>query len=251
MNVISYGGGVQSTALLILASQHEIDASHALFANVGDKAENPATITYLHQHAIPYGQEHGIEVVELTNKVDLYDHVLSPDNRSIVIPLRMNGGGFGNRKCTSQWKIGKVNSWLRKHGATADNPATVHIGISLDEWQRVNNRKPTPNQTTSYPLIDMRIDRVQCENIIRSAGLPVPPKSSCWFCPFTNPRHWAERRRDNPEMFEAAVAFEDAVNVKRARLGRDAGTLAGVPMRRITEAQQSLFEGCDTGYCWT
>ena len=249
--IISYGGGIQSTALLVLAARQQIDAGYAVFANVGDRSEHPETLDYVRNIAIPYGEAHGIEVVELRNKVDLYDHVLSDTNRSIAIPLRMAGGGFGNRKCTERWKITRVNAWLRKHGATVDNPATVHIGISLDEWQRVNNRRPSANQVTSYPLIDMRIDRVQCANIIRDAGLPVPPKSSCWFCPFTNPTHWAERRRDQPELFAAAVEFEDAINEKRARIGKDAGTLAGVPLRDVSEAQASLFDGCDSGYCWT
>ena len=249
--IISYGGGVQSTALLVLAATGKIDASHAVFANVGDKSEREETIRYVRDVAVPYGAQHGIEVVELRNKVDLYDHVLSDNNRTIAIPLRMAGGGFGNRKCTERWKIAKVNAWLRKHGASLSDPATVLIGISIDEWQRVNNRRPSPNQVAQYPLIDMRIDRVQCANLVREAGLPVPPKSSCWFCPFTNPKHWAERRRDEPELFGRGVEFEDAINVKRARIGKDAGTLAGVPLRDISEAQPSLFEGCDSGYCWT
>lgn len=249
--IISYGGGVQSTALLVLAAQGAIDASHAVFANVGDKSENPDSLAYLRDIAIPFGREHGVEVVELRNKVDLYDHVLSDTNRSIAIPLRMEGGGFGNRKCTERWKIARISAWAKQHGATPESPLTVHIGISTDEWQRANNGRPSRHETKSFPLLDLRISRDQCHGIIARAGLPIPPKSSCWFCPFTNPRHWAERRRDNPAMFEAAVAFEDGINAKRAAIGKDAGTLAGVPMRDIDEAQATLFDGCDSGYCWT
>ena len=45
MKVISYGGGVQSTAMLVLANQGAIDSvDAALFSNVGDDSEHPATL---------------------------------------------------------------------------------------------------------------------------------------------------------------------------------------------------------------
>ena len=44
IRAISFGGGVQSTALLVLASQGKIDFRTFLFANVGDDSEHPATL---------------------------------------------------------------------------------------------------------------------------------------------------------------------------------------------------------------
>jgi len=46
LRAISYGGGVQSTALVVLAAQGVIDFPLALFANVGEDAE-PDTIRYV------------------------------------------------------------------------------------------------------------------------------------------------------------------------------------------------------------
>jgi hypothetical protein len=42
VRAISYGGGVQSTALLVLAARREIDFPLAIFANVGDDSEHPS-----------------------------------------------------------------------------------------------------------------------------------------------------------------------------------------------------------------
>lgn len=255
LRVVSHGGGVQSTSLLVLAAQGDLGHVDAfLFANVGPKAENPATLTYLADHAIPYADAHGLTIVELANKVDLYDHVLADSNRSIVIPVRMDGGGFGNRKCTERWKIEKVAAWTKNHGATQADPAEVMVGFSLDEWQRMSNRREAPHEKKTYPLIDRGITRAECVAIITRAGLPVPPRSSCWFCPYTRPSTWAERRRDDPDTFARAAAFEAAVNVKRARIGKDAVTLAGVPLDDIHEAQVGLFDADDMtcgGGCWT
>jgi 3'-phosphoadenosine 5'-phosphosulfate sulfotransferase (PAPS reductase)/FAD synthetase len=70
VRAISYGGGVQSTALLVLAAQGEIDYPVALFANTGDDSEHPATIRYLREVATPYADAHGIELVELQRASD-------------------------------------------------------------------------------------------------------------------------------------------------------------------------------------
>src|SRR5438477_12099715 len=60
MRVFSYGGGVQSTAALVLAAQRKIDYPTFLFCNVGDDSEHPASLDYVHEYAIPYAQKHGI-----------------------------------------------------------------------------------------------------------------------------------------------------------------------------------------------
>ncbi|MGW1662787.1 hypothetical protein [Streptomyces microflavus] len=59
---ISYGGGVQSTALLVLAAQERIDFRTFLMANVGDDSEHPGTLRYLEEYARPFAAEHGIEL---------------------------------------------------------------------------------------------------------------------------------------------------------------------------------------------
>jgi hypothetical protein len=51
--VVSYGGGVQSNALLVLAAQGRIDYRRFLFANVGDDSEHPATLRYVRDVALP------------------------------------------------------------------------------------------------------------------------------------------------------------------------------------------------------
>ena len=65
VSVVSYGGGVQSTALLVLAAQGEIDYRTFLFANVGDDSEHPASLRYVREVAAPYAAAHGIELAEL------------------------------------------------------------------------------------------------------------------------------------------------------------------------------------------
>jgi len=92
MKVFSFGGGVQSTAALILAAQGCIDYKVFLFANVGDDSENPDTLAYIRGMSEPYAARNGIELHEIARKTNsretLYQKTLR-ETRSIKIPVRM------------------------------------------------------------------------------------------------------------------------------------------------------------------
>lgn len=282
---ISYGGGVQSTALLVLAATGRIPFSTFLFCNVGDDSEHPATLAYVEAVAKPYAAANGIDLQELQrtrrdgSTETLMQRLVDPrpcracagigqladpdracsacegtgkvESRSLPIPVRMSNGAPGNRSCTADFKIRVVSRWLKAHGATADHPATVGIGISLDEIQRANTRVKDEWERVVYPLIGIGIDtglqlrRDDCMRIIRDAGLPVPPKSSCFFCPFHRPAAWADLARETPELFEKAVALEETLNARRERLGKDPVFLTRFNMplgQAIATGDETLFE---------
>jgi hypothetical protein len=266
---ISYGGGVQSTALLVLAGQQRIDFDVFLFANVGDDSEDPATLTYVDQHAKPYAARHGIQLIELRKQrrdgstETLHGRLTKPGSRSLPIPIRMSNGAPGTRSCTAEFKIRVIGRWLKAHGASEQNPATVGIGISLDEIHRVNNRRAMPYERPVYPLLDHDppLRRSDCQRIIAAAGLPVPPKSACWFCPFHRPSTWAEMRRDRPDLFNRACGLEDLLNDRRAALGKDPVWLTRFnrPLGQAVPTAQDMLPGfdplddatCDNGACFT
>jgi hypothetical protein len=267
VNVISYGGGVQSTALLVLAARRVIDFGVFLFANVGTDSEDPATLAYLERHAKPFAALHGIQLIELHRTrrdgttETLYGRLTREGSRSLPIPVRMSNGAPGTRSCTADFKIKVVGRWLKAHGASAENKATVGIGISLDEIHRLNNRRAMPYELPVYPLLDHTppLRRSDCMRIIRDAGLPIPPKSACWFCPFHQVHTWAEMRRDRPELFDAACGLEALLNNRRADLGKDPVWLTRFnrPLRAAVAVAQDTLDGlddattCDNGACFT
>jgi hypothetical protein len=93
----------------------------------------------------------------------------------------------------------------------------------------------------------------------------VPPKSSCFFCPFHSETTWRELRRDEPELFEKAQALEDHLQARNIRRGVEKQvylTRKGALNKnrlsdQIAEAGAQLFDseigidGCDSGFCWT
>lgn len=274
LRVIAYGGGVQSTALLVLAAELRIDFQIFLFANVGDDSEDPLTLAYVEAHAKPFAKRAGIELHELhrvprkgafKGKVEtLYGRLTREGSRSLPIPVRMSNGAPGTRSCTADFKIATMGRWLVEQGASGDTKATVGVGISLDEIERVNNRRNMPYETTVYPLLDHQppLRRQDCVRIIQAAGLPVPSKSSCWFCPFHRPSTWGEMRRDRPELFERAAGLEDLLNRRRDALDRDPVYLTRFnrPLRDAIPAAQQMLPlldqpeddetQCDNGVCF-
>lgn len=265
LTVISYGGGVQSTAMVVLAAHgklpYQVDA--ALFSNVGDDSEHPATLEYVRNEAMPRAAALGFPIHELIKtKKDgttetLMQRLTKVGGNSIPIPAYMTGGAPTNRACTADWKISVVGKWLKANGASSKDPATVCIGISTDEIQRVNPTTAPAYERIVYPLIDLEMDRSACQQVIADHGWPVPPKSSCYFCPFHRPQVWSEMRRDEPDLFIKSVELERQLIEKRKAIGKDPVYLTrlGKPLdEAIDEAQDMLptavdWGMCDSGHC--
>jgi hypothetical protein len=276
ISIISYGGGVQSTAMLLLAAEGELPApAHggppaqaAVMSNVGDDSEHPATLEFVRNTVIPWAAEAGfpVHLLDRTKRdgttETLYGRLMREGSRSLPIPVRMSNGAPGTRSCTKDFKILVVGKWLKAQGANKDNPASVAIGISTDEIQRVGNKRVMPYERPYYPLIDLGLDRSACQQIVKDRLGVQAPKSSCYFCPFHRPLMWAEMRRDDPELFEKSARLEDTLNERRAMLGKDPVYLTrfNAPLREAIPAAQTMLpifdaspdvETCDEGYCWT
>jgi hypothetical protein len=271
VRVISYGGGVQSTALLVLASQGELGhVDAALFANVGEQAEDPETLRYVWNVVMPYATS--VPVIELHRqtregeRVDLYERITRLKSKSVPIPMRGSDTGKpGKRACTKDYKIKVIGKWLLDRGATPEAPAEVLIGFSKDEAHRMNTEQPDPKwtkaercQAKSYPLIDRGLTRNDCLSIIAKAGLPRPPKSSCWFCPYHKPSVWAEMKRTRPALFYKSADLEELINARRSngtvyltRFGRPLVAAIGAEMQPNLDRGTGPGETCDEGYCWT
>ena len=266
LKTFSFGGGVQSTAALVLAAQGvpELAGRVFLFANVGEDSERAETLQYVNEVAKPFAAQHGIELHELrrtisrgkrAGSVDTIYGRLMGNTRSIGIPVRMSNGAPGNRNCTTDYKIDVIARWLKQHGATKADPALTGLGFTWDEIHRIGANDRIPHQRLDYPLIDLRLTRHQCVNVIERAGLPVPPKSACWFCPFQSRGDWLRLRENDPELFQRAVELEKRINDKRGAIGRDVVWLhpALVPLDQAVGQQYSLFsedDSCQTGYCF-
>lgn len=66
-----------------------------------------------------------------------------------------------------------------------------------------------------YPLREWGLSRDDCGKIISKAGLPLPPKSACFFCPAMKPWEIDALAKTEPELFALALEME-----RRYRAGK-------------------------------
>lgn len=197
---LCYGGGVDSTAMAILTAtrrefaQWKPDA--ITMADVG--AEKRATYEFipvfdewLRRHDMP-----GITMVR-------YEPVRAPYRTiegNMVLNATLPGAAFNKHSCAMKFKIAPQDKWTRRWAMAREAWASgvkvrKLIGFEAGEEARLkradakaHSGKASKTDAARYryemPLMERGITREMAAEIIREAGLPVPPKSACYFCPF-------------------------------------------------------------------
>ncbi len=266
MRTFSFGGGVQSTAVLALQALGELPKPYDvyLFSNVGNDSEDPETISYFHNHHLPFAEKHGIRIIELIKESrgreneTLWEQLHRMEVKSIQIPSYRVGKGPGGRKCTRDYKIRVVRKWQRQNGSSKDNPVVMGLGISVDEIQRARTSSRHEDQILEYPLIDLGMDRDDCFEVIKRAGLPTPPRSACFFCPFHSKKAWIDQKENRPELFAKSVALEKTLLERCEIHGKEPEYLSryGVPLEEAFSNYGNIPdddgpEGCEEASCFT
>jgi 3'-phosphoadenosine 5'-phosphosulfate sulfotransferase (PAPS reductase)/FAD synthetase len=163
-HIVSYGGGVNSTAMIIWMIEHNQQIDHIVFCDTG--AELPETLEYVNIFG-QWLQQYGLHIEIIGRPEGLYDYC----TRKQLIPFRQF------RWCTEKFKIIPFNEFIQKY-----MPALAYIGFDAGEEGRVlNSEKPFIGKNCKkkkfpydkrYPLFQNGIDRAGCMDMIRKAGLP-------------------------------------------------------------------------------
>ena len=144
-------------------------------------------------------------------------------------------------------------------GATRKKPITEDIGISLDESHRANfSKKDVLYCVKRYPLLDAKITRRRCHEIIAEHGWPQPPKSGCDFCMFQK-RSKLRKMLATPEGKERLLQINtmernDRYYPNKPLIGKFVieGMLHNNTMDSFMDAPDEDYDvGCDSGHCFT
>jgi len=235
--VISYGGGIQSTALVVLAMRERWPIDEVVHVDLLD-AESPATREYVARFREWLCREYGRDITVIER--NMYRDML--DNPGFTpVPWRIaDGSAMLSRQCTRQYKVAPLTRYV--YGRYPGERIGLMLGISVDEYHRMRDSSAARIEHV-YPLVDRRLTRWQCRDIIERAGLAVPSKSSCWFCPYrSSASQWALVRR-YPYLRAMADALEDRINAERCSRGKD----EIVVLRTDGVEEQGDF--CEAGFC--
>ena len=118
INVLSFGAGVQSTALLLLYFNGKLDIKfdHIIFANVG--FEHPDIMKHLSvMQSIATQNDHVIHIANYKNLAeDLDSYLVGYKDRVAQIPFftkdEAGNKGMLTRQCTKDYKIDQVTIFI-------------------------------------------------------------------------------------------------------------------------------------------
>tara|TARA_A100001515_G_scaffold109896_1_gene90777 strand:- start:1925 stop:2743 length:819 start_codon:yes stop_codon:yes gene_type:complete len=217
VTILSYGGGTNSTALLLewVKRGYRLDA--VIFADTG--SEQPKTYDFINNYIVPYCEENNLpfHTVKYTvgerargvkegeweadQEVAIYDWY----KYMKILP------SIKDRGCTDKWKIQPIKKLIKNK-----YPDSIQlIGIDAGETRRAQRtRDPKTGEWVylypdkRYPLIDWNIDRKGCSKIIEEHGWPSPEKSGCYFCPFQPAKNWTELYNTSPDLFNKSLKLE-------------------------------------------
>ncbi len=235
--ILSFGGGLQTTALAILVAQGKVQVDEAVFSDVG--AEKPETYWYIENYIKPLFAEinipfHMIPGVDPTrrpeNRMNLVEHCYHYKAIPAIKP----------RWCTPQFKTRPINKFV-------GNGHIQLIGFSVDELRRAENAR----EYREFPLIERNISSGDCSRIITDYGWPIPIKSSCFFCPFQRPTEWNWLKGRHPELLDKAVQMEARFYEKRPDMRETKGLLAGKPLWKWVEGIQMEMPVLEEYSCWS
>lgn len=250
--VVSFGGGLNSTALLVeWAMRDWVPPHRILFADTG--GERPQTYEHV-QRFSEWLQLHGFPAIEITRKGGRVETLEEYALRTQMLPSM----AYGRKSCSHKFKIEPqerdINRWPTAREAWKRGDKVVKlIGYGFEEQTRISKAKIEDKKYFyRFPLDELEMDRAGCVESISRAGLPVPPKSSCFFCPSMRKPEIIQLRQEQPVLLKRALHIEGTAkaagkNKTAQGLGRKfawADFLAGVP---VEEAPASPCMYCNDG----
>jgi hypothetical protein len=226
-NIVSYGGGTQSTAMILMALECEYNLPRPDFGVYADTGGEPEFINEYVRYFIDYvKQKYDFDIFITQNKQGLVHKLTVEPSRisksgnhytSSVPPYftQSKDGKVGMlmRQCTSDFKTNPIAKLINSKLGRGEK-YRMWIGISFDERSRmrISTNKRRENY---YPLVDNFLRRVDGINFVNEMGLKPPQRSSCFFCPFHSNRYWQWLKDNHPSEFAKAVDFEKKIQERQ------------------------------------
>jgi hypothetical protein len=172
--IVSYGAGLNSTAMVIEMVRRGEALDAIVFSDTG--AERPETYAYLTLFSDWLTGQGYPGITTVRN-----DGMHGTLEAECLTNKRLPSLAFGFASCSDKYKRRPFQKWLK---GQPRKECTVCIGFDADEPGRASRGQDRDDPYAKrYPLIEWDMGREECGVVIQAVGLPLPGKSSCFFCP--------------------------------------------------------------------
>ena len=234
--IISFGGGTNSTAMIVGLHERGERPDAIWFADTG--GEKPHTYNHI-AVASAWCESVGFPKIEMLAGREVWGPQMVKDGSLEAECLRLGtlpSKAFGFSQCSIKWKLEPAKRMLKLY--LAANPSVRHedvvrcVGFDAGEPHRYERAKGIMERNPAltrerWPLIEWDWGREECVEAIARAGLPQPGKSACFFCPSSKKPELLELKTVYPalalraiEMERKAMAGEGQATTARCGLGR-------------------------------
>ena len=213
MNIIAYGGGTDSTAMIIECFRRSVKIDYILFADTG--GEKPHTYQYVKTFS-KWCVEHGLPEIITVRKAGNGETLEENCLRIGMLPSI----AYGYKTCSQKYKIQPQDKYFNnlkeaKEIWKSGRKLIKFIGYDATETHRIAKSKIREDKKYEYryPLAEWGITRKQCIEIILSEGLCLPGKSACFFCPMSRPTEIRQLKHNYPDLMERALKIESSAKL--------------------------------------
>jgi len=204
-----YGGGVNTWALLLEATELGIIFDFIFFSDTGgERLATYAHVNYASAWCVAHGQP-PITILRKRDKnkkiLTLYDDVISRGALPAIV--------YGYKTCSQKFKKAPADIFLNNNKLVKSCWANgfkvnKYIGFDADEEHRTQDDFTDEKYNNVYPLVMWNWGRFECVKKILDTGEPMPPKSSCTYCPSMKPWEIIELYLSDQKAFYDAVEME-------------------------------------------
>jgi hypothetical protein len=220
--VVCYGAGRDSTALLVGLWQRGVRPDLILFADVG--AERQATYDFLPVMNRWLKSVGFPEITTVCYQPKDFKHwpPYHTIEENILTNCALASIAYGFHKCSAKWKIAPQSAFLKEWQPARDCWAAggkVRKAIGFDasphERKRSHGCSTYAVQEEEadlfdlwFPLQEWGWDLPECIRQIAEAGLPIPAKSSCYFCTAMKTWEVDELAQKEPDKLKKIIVLE-------------------------------------------
>lgn len=207
MRVVSFGAGVNSTAMILGMYERGERPDLILFADTG--GEKPET--YQHINVIQqWCRRHDMPDITVISYNSPKHSTLEEECwNNETLPSK----AFGFSGCSVKWKRQPMDKYLLMHSSCQkvwEQGQKVQrlIGIHLGEYRR-GKIADDQRYTYRYPLREWGWKQRDCEDAIKRHGFKRPVKSACFFCPAMKKFEVLWLAYEHPDLFHRAIEMEE------------------------------------------
>ena len=199
-------GGGRNNAMVFGFYERGITPDIMTFADTGgEKPETYRAIELLSK----WCDTHLGQTILTVHKDSMYASLEDQSLRTHTLP----SAAYGWRSCSDKWKIQPQDKLLNNFPPTLElwasgGKVTKALGYDAGERRRGESIKEDAKYRHWFPLKEWDWYLDDCIEAYKRHGLPVPPKSSCFYCPSSTKAEVKALAKDHPDLFERAVAIE-------------------------------------------